>query len=243
MELHLYLTIIILLSTLQSIFGVGILIFGTPFLLFLGLEYDEALFRLLPASIGISLSQMIDYRKTKLDFSYRKSFLIICCPMIILSSLFLKSYISLPFIKFFIVAILFFIIILRINNQASAHLQTWFKKNFKFALALMGLIHGISNMGGAILTPMASSIFQNKIRILTAISFDYFFMASFQLLTLFFISNVTFKLEYLFGFIVSIVVRYLIGRKAFNFTQDKFYQNFLTLLIFCNTLMLIYSLL
>ena len=68
--------LILVLALLQSLFGVGILLFGTPILLIMGYEYQEALMYLLPASAALSWSQVWDFRSYKLDGGYRKNFLV-----------------------------------------------------------------------------------------------------------------------------------------------------------------------
>ena len=55
--------IIAVFSVVQSIFGVGLLLFGTPTLLLLGYSYSETLWLLLPCSVTISLIQVVnDYK-------------------------------------------------------------------------------------------------------------------------------------------------------------------------------------
>ena len=60
---YLLYAIIFLFSVVQSVFGVGLLLFGTPTLIFLGYSYVETLWIVLPSSIAISTFQIIsDYR-------------------------------------------------------------------------------------------------------------------------------------------------------------------------------------
>lgn len=55
--------IIVANSILQSLFGVGVLLFGTPILLLFGYTFFEILQILLPVSISINLMQIIkDYK-------------------------------------------------------------------------------------------------------------------------------------------------------------------------------------
>ena len=60
MELSYLVFIVALFSIIQSIFGVGLLLFGTPTLLLIGYSYSETLWVLLPCSIVISLIQTFD---------------------------------------------------------------------------------------------------------------------------------------------------------------------------------------
>ena len=50
--------VIAVLSVVQSVFGMGVLIFGTPTLLLLGYDFTEAICMLVPASFVISLLQV-----------------------------------------------------------------------------------------------------------------------------------------------------------------------------------------
>ena len=62
-EIYYLVTIIAIFSVVQSIFGVGLLLFGTPTLLLLGYSYSETLWLLLPCSVTISLIQVVnDYK-------------------------------------------------------------------------------------------------------------------------------------------------------------------------------------
>ena len=62
-EIHYLVIIIAVFSIVQSIFGVGLLLFGTPTLLLLEYSYSETLWLLLPCSVTISLIQVVnDYK-------------------------------------------------------------------------------------------------------------------------------------------------------------------------------------
>ena len=74
---------VVLASILQSIFGVGVLLFGTPILLICGYSFPDILSTLLPISIGISLSQIIkDHRLV--DLSFIRGIFIYTPPFIVL---------------------------------------------------------------------------------------------------------------------------------------------------------------
>jgi uncharacterized protein len=52
--------LVLVLAAIQSVYGVGLLVFGTPVLLLLGLPFPEVLAYLLPCSIAISTLQVAD---------------------------------------------------------------------------------------------------------------------------------------------------------------------------------------
>src|SRR4030043_495588 len=77
--------VVILFSTVQSVFGVGLLVFGTPTLLLLDYPFDTTLALLLPSSIVISAMQVLVGRECLLHF--KKSFLLYSVPLIIVGLL------------------------------------------------------------------------------------------------------------------------------------------------------------
>ena len=83
-------TIISVLSVFQSVFGVGLLIIGTPIFLQLGYDFYSVLNILLPFSIIISFLQFVTDKSKNLDF--KKNFLTIAVPFLIISLLMLKSF-------------------------------------------------------------------------------------------------------------------------------------------------------
>jgi len=78
------LIVIIVTASIQSLFGVGVLLFGTPLLLLLGYPFLETLLILLPISASINLLQVLkDYRE--IDLNIYKSILLLTIPFIVVS--------------------------------------------------------------------------------------------------------------------------------------------------------------
>lgn len=235
MEVYL---LILILSVVQSLFGVGLLLFGTPLLLIMGHEYTEALMYLLPASAALSWSQVKDYRHEKLNGGYRKFFFLLCLPTLF-TGMIIATKLDIKFeIKIFVTAMLFIAFVLRTSSSLREKLQQKMKSNLAMALASMGFIHGLSNMGGSILTPLASSLYKDKNKVIAAVSFAYAFMASLQLLVLVFINGQPFHSGLLIGSAISLSIRYLIGKKVFAFTTELLYQRLLNGFILANALLL-----
>ena len=86
--------LIIILSTFQTILGVGILVLGTPILLLMNFEMLEIMTVLLPLSILNSLLNIFYLRsrfsEIKIDNILKKEFFFICLPGIFLGLVFLK---------------------------------------------------------------------------------------------------------------------------------------------------------
>ena len=70
-------------SIFQSIFGIGILLFGTPTFLLLGYDFFNVLNILLPHSIVISFLQMITSKNK--DFHLKYNIIKYCIPSLLLS--------------------------------------------------------------------------------------------------------------------------------------------------------------
>jgi len=88
-EIYYLALIVAVFSIIQSIFGVGLLLFGTPTLLLLGYSYTETLWLLLPCSVTISLIQVVSGYKL-VEAKKRAIYLII--PILILSLIFVVIY-------------------------------------------------------------------------------------------------------------------------------------------------------
>ena len=69
-------------AAIQSIFGVGVLLFGTPLLLLLGYDFINALIILLPISISINSFQILKHYR-HIDLGFYKNVLIYTIPFVV----------------------------------------------------------------------------------------------------------------------------------------------------------------
>lgn len=231
MELNLTLIILVFtLSIVQSIFGVGLLLFGTPLLLTLGHPFVEALIYLLPCSMTINLLQILGNKSAKVEFS--KSFLLVLCPSVLAGlavSLTMEKMVDLQPV---IGAMLLFSGGARILPVWRDRIQKWARTFRHPYLAAMGLLHGLTNMGGGLLTLFAGSCFKNKESIRLHIAWGYFLMAASQFLLLLltkasFFSGTVFLLPFIPAFVFLFV-----GNRIFHFTAEPAYEKCITALIF-----------
>jgi len=174
------LIVIIITSTVQSIFGTGVLLFGTPLLLLLGYNFQDALIILLPTSILISFFQVIN-NINKIDYKFYKKLFIITVPLICLF-LFLTN--INPFNINLFVGLLLVIISLKGKIES---IQSFIKYIIKYEplyLMITGIIHGITNLGGALLSAIVFSKNLSKGSKRTTIAVSYLTFAFFQILTI-----------------------------------------------------------
>jgi uncharacterized protein len=230
--------LILVLSIIQSLFGVGILLFGTPILLLMGFEYHQALFYLLPASIALSWSQVWTSRQIKLDSNYRLLFFLVCLPFLFLGMSLITHLPVGNAVKFFILLMLVLTFIIRSSTHLRVHLQQFMQNHLRLSLGVMGLIHGMTNMGGSILTPLVSSLYRSKEQVLAGVSFNYAFMASFQLSFLILFHQDEVQTQYFMGALISFIVNQTLGKRVFALTSDYYYQRLINGLILANAVVL-----
>jgi len=174
------LIIVVVTSFIQSIFGVGVLLFGTPLLMLQGYNFIHAVTVLLPISLSINLIQIArDYRSIDLDF-YKK-ILIYTIPFVVIF-LFVVTRLKIN-IGMIIGVFLLFVAAknysLKVNNVIK-----FLARYEKAYFIIMGVIHGLTNLGGSLLTAIVhSKEYEKQIaRVTVAVSYATF--ATFQILTL-----------------------------------------------------------
>ena len=206
----------------QSIFGVGLLIFGTPIFLMLGYNYFEVLNILLPYSIIISFLQII-YKKDK-DILFAVKFLKFSIPFLIISLIFLKYF---HHNIDFILLVSFILIIFSSLNIFLFKKNNFKIKNINLALIFLGILHGFTNLGGTLLAIIASNISKNKDTILYYIANGYLIFAIFQLLfiNIFFEKLNLFNLKYIW---LPIII-FLLSRIIFNKIENVIFYKLLNI--------------
>lgn len=178
-------------AVIQSVFGVGVLLFGTPLLLLLGYDFINALSVLLPISIAINCLQIIKHYHF-IDRGFYKKVLIYSIPLVI-GFLFFVSTAKVN-IGLLVGGFLVLVALKSFFPEIEQRIQEMVKFE-KTYLAVMGIIHGLTNLGGSLLTAIvhAKGYDKNTTRVTVAICYATF--AVFQLVTLVFIGS-QFELSY-----------------------------------------------
>tara|TARA_B100000242_G_scaffold277762_1_gene234785 strand:+ start:174 stop:920 length:747 start_codon:yes stop_codon:yes gene_type:complete len=245
-DFNIILVLLIFLITLQSMAGVGILVLGTPIMLLLNYGMIEILSTLLPLSILTSLTNFIYFklRKKKLDIEIdaeiKKYLFLACCPSIIVGLLILKYFNE--YINFnILVSIVIFssiFLVLKLKNKIFNS-----KQNFKiFSLATVGLIHGITNSGGTLLSLFVSALKRNKVnqsRFNT--TFAYLFLALFQYLSFIFIFNVNYDFDDIKMFIYTLPLGIILGNMLIKFVNEYIYKSLINILAFISAIFLLFK--
>ncbi|PMK67065.1 hypothetical protein BCT93_22755 [Vibrio lentus] len=222
MELYLIL-IIALFSVIQSIFGMGLLVFGTPTLLLLGYPFGEVLSILLPPSLTISAIQF--YQLDKPKKAYVRDLLICCLPVLVLALAWTFIYDQKVNLYMLIAAILTFTALSRFSTRISNRLQAFITRHSRWYLLIMGAVHGLSNMGGSLLSAYAVSKHNYKKEVLSCIVTGYLLFGLVQLSTLSALNVLEVSATTVISCGVAAVVYLSIGNRIFKSMNEHFYQH------------------
>ena len=217
-ELYYLVIIIAVFSVIQSIFGVGVLLFGTPTLLLLEYSYSETLWLLLPCSVTISLIQVVNGYKL-IEAKKRAVYLII--PTLVIGLTLVVTYANGINITRIVGVLLLVIGAIRFSSKLQALLASMVKKNIQMYYAIIGIVHGISNMGGGPLSILMSTIYSKKEIIRANVAFIYLILAIFQLVVLSIISNTSLRSEVMWLIPISLVSYIFTSKFISSIVNDK----------------------
>ena len=167
-------------SFIQSIFGVGILLLGTPLLMLQGYNFLQSAIVLLPISLLINLLQIFkDHSAIDLDF-YKK-ILIYTTPFIVIFLIFIsKAKINIGIL----IGVILLLVAAKdfyIRANKMVNLLVRYEKSY---LIIMGIVHGLTNLGGSLLTVVVHAKDYEKRMIRATIAASYATFATFQIVTL-----------------------------------------------------------
>jgi len=98
-------------------------------------------------------------------------------------------------------------------------------KKIKLNLALLGIIHGFTNLGGSLLTILITNLKDNKVAIRFDLALSYLILSSIQLINVIFRTD-----EYFFNYIYFIwipLLTYLLSQKTYSQIKNN---NFIVIL-------------
>ena len=221
--------IIIICSLFQSIFGVGLLLFGTPTLLLLGIPFIDVLSIVLPPSLSISILQVI--RNKDLIENDKGSLVIIFLSL--LAGLCLAIFIiDNSQIELMIGVILILISLSRINQNIFHIVKNKLVKFKRIVLSLISFVHGMTNLGGGFLTFYMSARFTSKEIISANIALIYALFASFQLSILFILNRLEFTKVSIVLMLLSGFIYLLIGKFLITKISEDYFRKTITFIIF-----------
>lgn len=230
MSFILLIIIITVFSIVQSILGVGLLVFGTPTLLLLGYSFFETLSIVLPASITVSLLQILESNTS--DKKFRREFNMYCLPFVF-AGLVLATFI-INNINFHLIVGLMLLTsaLLRLSQKLNRHLSKIIYKYRKPYQIFMGTIHGLTNMGGGFLTLYSSSVHdKDKMRTCAGIAYGYLYMGVIQYTMLLLFDTGLLSVKVITFILVAALSYLLFGKRLFHITHEKIFHHLITITI------------
>ncbi len=200
-------------SVIQSVFGVGVLLFGTPILLLLGYDFIYALTILLPISIAIN-SLQIARHYDHIDRDFYTNILVFTIPFVVFF-LFLVTSLSIN-IGFIVGLFLLFVALKSYSQEVERYLESMVKHE-ELYLAVMGVVHGLTNLGGSLLTAIVHGKNYPKDVTRVTVASAYATFAVFQILTL------IFSVEDLSVNVVENGIYLTVGALIYIWTEEMFY--------------------
>jgi uncharacterized protein len=224
-------TLVPILAAVQSVFGVGLLVFGTPLLLLAGLPFQQILVYLLPCSIIISFLQVADGGLTWEPI--RKNFLLYTAPSVFIGTLLILVVIRHSVnIRHIVGTMLMVTAAARLPGRARHVMERFIRGHLTILMVGLGLVHGLSNLGGGILTLIVGSVYRDKSTTRKHIAFGYGMMAIIQLAVVFLTNSAELDIALWMTLPGTAALSYLIvGARIFKLTGEAAYQWCLTALI------------
>ncbi|BEG75475.1 TSUP family transporter [Achromobacter xylosoxidans] len=218
------------LALVQSVFGVGVLLFGTPILLLMDVPFDQVLSTLLPASLTISgLQLMCDRTMVSLSArDYVRFMLPPLCAAIAISILAVP-----PKLDLVVCLVLLLVAYLRVSPRHRQWLLSFAASHQRLMLIAIGTIHGLTNLGGSLLEAYVSSRHTAKEPIRQNIALGYAMLAASQLTVLVALGAAHWSSTTVVCIITAAVVFITMGRPIFFSVQQDRYRLLVSILIVC----------
>ena len=235
------LVFVIILVMIQSVAGVGVLVLGTPTLLLLDISLIEAMNYLLPISIITSFVNLVIMKFKNNSFNYDKSrfilFFIICIPFVFVGLIILKFLHE--FIKFdYLVSIVIILTLIFKKNISLISKNLSLKLN-KIILMIIGIIHGLTNSGGTLLSILLINLNQSKKESRSEITLFYFFLALIQFILFYFIFGLTQNIYKHHLIILYIAIGVILGNISLKFISEILFRKLVLFLALISSISLI----
>jgi len=224
------LALIAVLSVVQSFFGMGVLVFGTPTLLLMGYDFISTLGYLLPASFAISLLQVLTAGSNRVPIS--PYLYLLCLPGIGVGLWLAEASPLASWTNILVGGTLLLSALIRFWTPSGKIVAVMLEKHFPIYHLIMGITHGLTNLGGALLAVLASGTSTEKAVIRYTVAHYYLAFSAIQMLVL---ATVMGHLNILTANLpaaaTSAAVYLLIGNRIFSRTSNPAYNVVLTIFI------------
>ena len=189
----------------------------------MGYDFITTLGYLLPASFAISLLQVLTAGPSRVPVS--RYLYVLCLPGIGLGLWLADTSPLTPWIKIFVGGTLLFSALVRFSPLSRELIRVLMERYLPTFHLIMGAIHGLTNLGGAMLTILASGTNTEKEAIRYTVAHYYLAFSIIQMLVLAIIMGQHNALiANLSGAAISAAVYLLIGKRVFSRTTNPSYN-------------------
>ena len=220
--------IVLILISIQSVFGVGLLLFGTPSFLLFGYDFANTINILMPVSITISALQF--FRSKINDVNFLKEYNLFCLPFLVLFLIIALKYKDFFDFKFLVAILLIISSILILNKKRFSNFKATFFKLKKFVLIGIGCVHGLTNMGGSFLAIYSTLVSKNVKEVARYyICYGYLIMGVLQYVLVLIISYNLLHFEKLYYVFLALII-YFPTQKIFKKINDKKFSKYINII-------------
>jgi len=181
-----------------------------------------------PCSVTISLIQVVNDYKL-IEAKKRAVYLVI--PTLVLGLAFVIIYANGINMTRIVGVLLLLIGVIRFSSKLQDLLSSMVKKHIQMYYIVIGVVHGVSNMGGGPLSILMSTIYSKKEIIRANVAFIYLILAMFQLVVLSIISNTSLRSEVMLLIPISLASYIFTSKFISSEVNDKKYTFILNVMV------------
>lgn len=228
MNVFLEISIVAFLVIVQSVFGVGLLLFGTPSFLLLGYDFANTINILIPVSILISFLQFL--KSNVKNKKFINEYNLYCLPFLIIFLTLALKFGNLIDFKLFVSILLIFSSVLILNKNKFSSFQKIFFKFKKIILIGIGSVHGLTNMGGGFLSIYSVLISKNIKEVSRYyISYGYLIMGLIQYILVLFLSYDLINFSKLYYSLIALII-YFPSQNIFKNINDIKFSKYINII-------------
>ena len=244
MEILFFYSLIFILVTIQTIIGVGVLVLGTPLLLIFNYGIIEIMNMLLPISILTSLLNYIYLKynkknlKINLDQNIKRAFVFIFLPGISIGLILTKALHQFINFEVLVSFVIFLSLIINWKFKKKIDFLPLYLK--KFIIIFIGMVHGLTNSGGTLLTIFFTSLNKDKKnQSRYSITFYYLILVLAQYLIFIIIFDEEIFLDHFFQIISIVISALFLGNILIKKISEIFFQRTIEILALFSAIFLL----
>lgn len=239
-ESWLLILIVAIYAVVQSVFGMGILVFGTPTLLLLGYEFVPTLQLLVPTSLAVSIFQVAGAGWRRPPGS--RNLYLLCMPGIAVGLIIADFGVDSTTIRLLVGVALVASAALRLSAVSKEIITRVIRRSDALYHLAMGLVHGLTNLGGGMLSVLAAGKHDEKEPMRAMVAFYYLVFGGVQVASLIAVGQGTGLLRSLPLIATAVAVYLLVGNRVFKVSSSRAIGTALTGFIFAYGVVILASL-